>query len=156
MVPEIRSSRYTSLFSNAFPALRESSKGSIQEPALPTLRNLVVVNNSVDSTKFQDDLHGLKCAIDWRELMVWREDTNEKRLQQESTASLHKDDVISLQFTRLVCIPFIFLGLMHNTIGVVPLDRRKQYRCVIFCLRKAHINAISSSHIRTFLTMPCP
>jgi hypothetical protein len=104
MVPEIRTSRYTSLFADAFPALRESSQGNIQEPALPTLRSMVVVNNTPDSTKFQNDLHGLKCAIDWREIMVWREDTKEKNLLEEISTSLDKDDIISLQFTRLVYV----------------------------------------------------
>lgn len=104
MVPEIRTSRYTSLFADAFPALRESSQGNIQEPALPTLRSMVVVNNTPESTKFQNDLHGLKCAIDWREIMVWREDTKEKNLLEEISTSLDKDDIISLQFTRLVYV----------------------------------------------------
>jgi len=104
MVPEIRTSRYTSLFADAFPALRESPQGNIQEPALPALRSMVVVNNTPDSTKFQNDLHGLKSAIDWREIMVWREDGKERKLFNEISASLDKDDVISLQFTRLVCV----------------------------------------------------
>jgi acyl-CoA synthetase (AMP-forming)/AMP-acid ligase II len=99
MVPEIRASHYTSLFSDAFPALRDSAQGNIQEPALPALRSLVVVNNTADPAKFENDLHGLKSAIDWREIMVWREDSTEKRLHEEISASLDKDDVISLQFT---------------------------------------------------------
>jgi hypothetical protein len=101
MVPQLRTSHFTFLLSGAFPALRDSSPGNIQEPAIPKLRNLVVVNNTLDSNKFRNDLHGLKSAIDWRELMIWREDTKEKRLHQEISASLHKDDVINLQFTRL-------------------------------------------------------
>lgn len=67
---------------------------------MPKLRNLVVVNNPSDPHKFRHDLHGLKCAIDWREFMAWREDAKEKRLHEEISASLHKDDVINLQFTR--------------------------------------------------------
>jgi len=101
MVPQLRTSHFTFLLSGAFPALRDSSPGNIQEPAIPKLRNLVVVNNTLDSNKFRNDLHGLKSAIDWRELMIWREDSKEKRLHQEISASLHKDDVINLQFTRL-------------------------------------------------------
>jgi hypothetical protein len=102
MVPELRTSHYTSLFANAFPSLRESTQGNIQEPSLPALRNLVVVNNAIDPTKFQDSVHGLKSAIDWREIMVWREDGKEKKLQNEML--LDKDDIISLQFTRLVYV----------------------------------------------------
>lgn len=62
----------------------------------------MVVNNSADPNKFQDEVHGLKSAIDWREIMVWREDAKEKQLHKKISASLDKDDVISLQFTRLV------------------------------------------------------
>jgi hypothetical protein len=111
MVPEIRASNYTSLFSDAFPALRDSAQGNIQEPALPALRSLVVVNNTADPAKFENDLHGLKSAIDWREIMVWREDSTEKRLHEEISASLDKDDVISLQFTRLVCVQVVIFDI---------------------------------------------
>lgn len=102
IVPRIRTSHYTFLLSGALPALRDSSPGDIQEPALPELRNLVVVNNGADSAQFRKDLHGLKCAIDWRETLVWREDAREKRLYDNASRSLHKDDVINLQFTRSV------------------------------------------------------
>jgi len=99
MAPQIRTSHYTSMFADAFPALRESPQGNIQEPALPALRNLVVVNNTADPTKFQDDIHGLKSAIDWREIMVWREDVKEKQQLEQISASLNENDIISLQFT---------------------------------------------------------
>ena len=79
MVPQLRTSQYLFLLSGAFPALRDSSPGNIQEPAIPELRNLVVVNNTSNSTQFRKDLHGLKSVIDWRELMVWSEDAKEKR-----------------------------------------------------------------------------
>jgi hypothetical protein len=102
MVPQLRTSQYLFLLSGAFPALRDSSPGNIKEAALPDLRNLIVVNNTADSRKFRSDLHGIKSAIDWRELMVWREDARQRRSRQEISASLHKDDVINLQFTRLV------------------------------------------------------
>lgn len=102
MVPRFRASCYTKIFSEAFPLLRESSPGNILEPALPELRNLVVINNSTDPVQFVKDLHGLKSAIDWREMMIWRDDTREKRQHMAISKSLHKNDVISLQFTRFV------------------------------------------------------
>jgi|ERR1700734_3956048 hypothetical protein len=112
MVPQLRTSQYAFLLSGAFPALRDSSPGNIQEPAIPELRNLVVVNNTSDSHKFRKDLHGIKSAIDWREIMVWREDAKQKRLHQEITTSLHKDDVINLQFTRLA--PFLLSNSTYS------------------------------------------
>jgi len=116
MVPTLRTSHYTFLLSGAFPALRDSSPGNIQEPALPKLRNLVVVNNVSNSKKFQKDLHGLKSAIDWRELMIWREDAKETRCHQDISVSLHKDDIINLQFTRLASILIHFGIISYNDI----------------------------------------
>ncbi|KIM85713.1 hypothetical protein PILCRDRAFT_5365 [Piloderma croceum F 1598] len=128
MVPEIRTSCYTSLFADAFPALRESSQGNIQEPALPALRSMVVVNNTPDLTKFQNDLHGLKCAIDWREIMVWREDTKEKKLLEEISASLDKDDIISLQFTSGTtgspkAVSLTHSNLLNNALSIAQCMR---------------------------------
>ena len=100
LVPSIRTSCYTEMFSSNFPDLRNSTPGAIREPALPDLRNLVVVDNTGETGKWE-----LRCAIDWREIMVWREDTCEGRLQKEISRSLHKDDVINLQFTRFVLMP---------------------------------------------------
>lgn len=129
MVPQLRTSQYLFLLSGAFPALRDSSPGNIQEPAIPELRNLVVVNNTSNSTQFRKDLHGLKSVIDWRELMVWSEDAKEKRSHQELSASLHNDDVINLQFTRLVYL-LVHVGVSsrNSVITVVPQGLRRQYR----------------------------
>ena len=100
IVPRLRSSHYTFLLSGAFPALRDSSQGNIQEAALPHLRNLVVVNNVPDAAEFRKDLHGLKSAIDWRDIMVWQEDTKEQKLHQDIRNTLKNDDIVNLQFTR--------------------------------------------------------
>jgi acyl-CoA synthetase (AMP-forming)/AMP-acid ligase II len=101
IVPRIRTSHYTFLLSGAFPALRDSSPGNIQEAALPELRNLVVVNNAADPAEFRKDLHGLKSAIDWRETLVWREDAKEKKSYEETSKSLHKDDLALQRYNWL-------------------------------------------------------
>lgn len=102
-MPSIRTSHYTFLLSGAFPALRDSSPGAIDEPALPALRNIVIVNHTTDREKYRKDLHGLKGTIDWREVMMWREDGREANELKEISKSLNKDDVINLQFTRCAC-----------------------------------------------------
>jgi hypothetical protein len=147
MVPQLRTSHYTFLLSGAFPALRDSSPGNIQEPALPELRNVIVVNNTPDSTKFRHDLHGMKSAIDWRELMVWREDAKEKRSHQQISASLRKDDVINLQFTRLASL-FINSGVLscNYTNKVVPLGHRKQYLYDLSWLQEMQAFRLFSAH----------
>jgi len=95
----MRNSAYVSMLSEAFPSVRDSRPGEIQESELPELRNLVVLDDKGEFRAEQSKL-GVKSAIDWREIIVWREDTKEKVLQGEITKSLDKDEIINLQFTR--------------------------------------------------------
>ncbi|OCH93936.1 acyl-CoA synthetase [Obba rivulosa] len=99
LVPRLRSSAYISMLADALPALRHSAPGNIQEPELPTLRHLVVVDNTGDPELFQKEMSKTRCAIDFREVLVWREDGPEARRVQEIAGGLHCDDVINLQFT---------------------------------------------------------
>lgn len=94
LVPRIRSSAYLTMFSEAFPALCNSSPSSIQEPALPALKNLVIVDNEAEFDKTD-----IRCAVDWREIMIWQEGTREGNKVKKVMAELDKDDVINLQFT---------------------------------------------------------
>ncbi|KAJ7755376.1 hypothetical protein DFH07DRAFT_822092 [Mycena maculata] len=98
VVPRIRSSSYIEMLAEKFPELRNSPSGAIQEPSLPELKNLVVVDNTGQFEQDADTL-GPKSWIDWREIMVWDESSPESTLQREISKSLQKDDVINLQFT---------------------------------------------------------
>ncbi|PCH44870.1 acetyl-CoA synthetase-like protein [Wolfiporia cocos MD-104 SS10] len=99
VVPRIRSSAYIPMLSKAFPTLRYSAPGEIQEETLPTLRHLVVVDNTPDPKTYRESIEDTKCAVDFREVLLWREDSAEKRRVNEVGASLKCDDVINLQFT---------------------------------------------------------
>ncbi|KAI0315583.1 acyl-CoA synthetase [Amylostereum chailletii] len=99
IVPQIRSSSYLSLMGEALPSLRNSTPGSIQEEALPNLKHVFVIDNTGDFKKFENILDDTKWVADFREVMIWREDSAEKRQVQEILRSLNKDDVINLQFT---------------------------------------------------------
>lgn len=88
------------MLSEALPDLRNSPAGNIQEPALPELRHLVIVDNTGDLKQFQEEIGDVKCAVDFREILVWREDSAERRRVKDIAAGLNKDDVINLQFTR--------------------------------------------------------
>ncbi|KAF5383310.1 hypothetical protein D9615_005004 [Tricholomella constricta] len=98
VVPRIRSSAYVEMLAAVVPGLEGSQPGHIQAEELPELRNLVVVDNQ---GKYQGELDklGVKGIIDWREIIMWREDTPERDMQRDMSASLEKDDVINLQFT---------------------------------------------------------
>ena len=103
VVPRIRSSAYVSMFAEAFPALRSSAPGSIEEPALPFLKHLVVVDDTPSVKDFELQLEGVRPAVDFREILVWREHSSEQLTVDHIQDSLLPQDVINLQFTR--CVP---------------------------------------------------
>lgn len=81
------------------PDIKGSRPGAIHVEGLPELRNLVVVDN-LGVYKGEMEKLGVRSAIDWRDIIVWREDVKERNMQRDISASLRKDDVINLQFTR--------------------------------------------------------
>ncbi|KAH7882410.1 hypothetical protein F5I97DRAFT_1939445 [Phlebopus sp. FC_14] len=98
-VPRVRTSQYVRMLSEAFPDLRHSNPGNIQVAALPSLQNLVVVDNIGDSAEYQKETMDTKSVIDWRETLIWREDGPEQRRLKELVNSHNSDEVINLQFT---------------------------------------------------------
>ena len=67
---------------------------------MPSLSSLVVLD---DKNNLQAELSALnmKCTIDWREIFVWGENSRLRTLLDDISSSLHHEDVINLQFTRL-------------------------------------------------------
>ena len=104
VVPHLRSSAYVRGLCGAFPALANSRPGEIQEEALPALRHLIAVDNTGDASGrgLERELDGVRCAVDFRELLVWREDGAERRKVEAVEEGLAPDEVINLQFTRCV------------------------------------------------------
>ncbi|THH19623.1 hypothetical protein EW146_g1581 [Bondarzewia mesenterica] len=99
IVPQIRSSHYLSLLIEEFPSLRSSTPGDIQEENLPELKHIVVIDNVGDLKKSQELQQEVKCIIDFREIVVWRGDGKEQRAIDDIASTLHKDDVVNMQFT---------------------------------------------------------
>ncbi|TDL24641.1 acetyl-CoA synthetase-like protein [Rickenella mellea] len=99
LVPRIRTSSYLESLSVEAPSLKSSHPGNISAEELPHLRHLVIVDNTSDHNEFLKTTQEVKCAVDFREILVWREDGREKRTRSEILQSLDKDDVINLQFT---------------------------------------------------------
>lgn len=129
VVPHIRSSAYVRMLCDAFPALANSRPGDIQEATLPALRHLVVVDNTGEFKQFERELEGVRPAVDFREVMVWREDTAERRRVEDITAGLEVDDVINLQFTR--CVEYaafeVTACLLAGTYIVARLEHQRLY-----------------------------
>ncbi|TFY79539.1 hypothetical protein EWM64_g4473 [Hericium alpestre] len=100
VVPSIRTSRYLDLLSAALPSLRSATPGNVQEEQLPSLRSIFVVDHNLhDGRHFSEVLDDVRCAVDFRELLIWREDSSEARTVAEMSQTLHKDEVMNLQFT---------------------------------------------------------
>jgi hypothetical protein len=96
------------MLSDAFPELRDSSPGNIQVSALPSLKNLVVVDNIHDAAELQQEIRDVKSVINWKEILIWQEDALEQRRVEELTQSQRSDEVINLQFTRWVSCRWTF------------------------------------------------
>lgn len=65
------------------------------------MRNLIVVDNAEEERERLGRLK-IKSMVDWREILLWREDVPEERRETALKIDLKQDDVINLQFTRLV------------------------------------------------------
>lgn len=100
MVPQIRTSSYLTILAEALPSLRTFSPGEIQEEVLPGLKHVVVIDNTHEPKRFHEMLGDIRCAVDFREVLLWSDKGKEGRLVKETQGSLNKDDVINLQFTR--------------------------------------------------------
>lgn len=119
IVPRVRASQYLRGLSAAFPDLRHSAPGNIQVADLPSLRNLVVVDDVLDHREYLEEIGDTKCAIDFREMLVWREDGTEQRRVKELVDSHHPDEVINLQFTsgttgKPKAVSLTHLNLLNN------------------------------------------
>jgi hypothetical protein len=77
------------MLAEVLPELRGCSPGNIQSVALPKLRNLVVVDNSEEFRQESEKLN-VSSTIDWREIIMWRETTQEEKLRRE-TAPLFEE-----------------------------------------------------------------
>ncbi|KIY71138.1 acetyl-CoA synthetase-like protein [Cylindrobasidium torrendii FP15055 ss-10] len=99
VVPRIRTSAYVEELVKKYPSMRSSLPGEIQEEGLPSLRNLIVVDNE-EAHRTELERLEMKSLIDWREVFSWREDDAgaEERLRivEEGITS---DDVVNIQFT---------------------------------------------------------
>ncbi|TFK20517.1 acyl-CoA synthetase [Coprinopsis marcescibilis] len=97
-VPRIRSTEYVRMLYETFAEMRSMHPGEIQIEELPELRNIVVIDNVDEARTMLDTLH-IKSTVDWREVLMWREDTGKAKRQRELEKSLDRDEVINLQFT---------------------------------------------------------
>lgn len=102
--PRLRSSDYISLLQEHLPTF--SSSHETVDPSLPSLKSIVLVDNISHSplhsstSSFHPEKEKIRGAIDYRDLLVWREDGPLKGQVDGISASLDADEVVNLQFTR--------------------------------------------------------
>lgn len=100
VVPRIRSSAYLDLLASALPSLQSSTPGALRIDELPDLRNIIVVDDLGGGKEWEEVLSKAKCAVDFREILVWRADGREQNEVTSLEASSNEHEVINLQFTR--------------------------------------------------------
>ena len=104
--------------------------GEIAVEKLPSLKNIVVIDNVLDPTESKHTRTGedAPCAVDFRDVLIWREDTRERKMHKQIKETLHHDDVINMQFTsgttgapKAVCVRFkLFLYPYKRIVDRIP------------------------------------
>ena len=87
---------------------------------------MVVIDNTHQPKKFHAMLGEVPCAVDFREVLLWQDKGKEGRLVKETEESLHKDDVINLQFTR--SFSFSLNGQSQHTESASKVGRQENQR----------------------------
>ncbi|KAL1700997.1 hypothetical protein EV121DRAFT_282959 [Schizophyllum commune] len=96
-VPRIRSSAYLAMLASAAPGIRNSPPGEISDPRLPELRNMIVMDNGGE---YRNEVE------------------KEEKARRVLEGSMGKDDVINLQFTRLMTEQLTHHNLLNNGLSV--------------------------------------
>lgn len=99
VVPRIRTSDYLQLLSDNLTTLPGAEPGNIQDPRLPSLRHLIVVNNSSTIDYDRPRTLDLKAALDFGDLFIY-DDPSANAMLSRRTRELDQHDVMNLQFTR--------------------------------------------------------
>ncbi|KAF8899759.1 hypothetical protein CPB84DRAFT_1709384 [Gymnopilus junonius] len=161
IVPHLRSSNYIRTLAEAFVEIRDAHPGELQIQDLPELRNLVLVDNAEEGRDDIDKLH-MRSMVDWREVLIWRQDGHEAKLHRELYGSLDKDEVINLQFTSGTtglpkAVSLTHSNLLNNGISIGRCMRltEKDILCIFATFHHYSIALISlyisSFHIRLVL-----
>ncbi|KAG8723601.1 hypothetical protein FRC09_002623 [Ceratobasidium sp. 395] len=99
IAPSIRKSPFLDMIKEALPTLSSTRAGQdIDEPELPSLRGVFVVDNTGDRTLFKAQMDGIPCAVDLAEVANARygaEPEEEASILQR----MDRHDVLNLQFT---------------------------------------------------------
>ncbi|VDC03112.1 unnamed protein product [Peniophora sp. CBMAI 1063] len=99
VVPNLRRSSYLHMLHEALPGLRGAQPGSIAIEELPALRSITAVDNTRDPGLFASAMDKAPAVTDYRDISIWTAGSRESKVVEETRGTLHKDDVVNLQFT---------------------------------------------------------
>lgn len=96
----MRKSPFLKLVEEALPSLSSTGAGKeIDDPGLPSLRRLFVVDNTGDRSQFLNHMGRIPCAVDLAEVASARYGVEPAKAAGISE-SLDPHDIVNLQFTR--------------------------------------------------------
>ncbi|KAF8608096.1 acyl-CoA synthetase [Ceratobasidium sp. AG-I] len=99
LTPSMRKSPFLKLVEEALPTLSSTPAGKdINDPGLPSLRRLFVVDNTGDRSQFLAHMERIPCAVDLAEVANARYGVEPAKAAGVS-ASMDPHDIVNLQFT---------------------------------------------------------
>ncbi|QRV83968.1 AMP binding enzyme [Ceratobasidium sp. AG-Ba] len=87
------------MIKEALPTLSSTPAGrDINDPELPSLRRIFVVDNTGDKASFRTQMNGIPCAVDLAEVGSAQYATKTE-IEASISQHMNQDDVVNLQFT---------------------------------------------------------
>ncbi|KAG9120077.1 hypothetical protein FRC07_004586 [Ceratobasidium sp. 392] len=99
LAPSIRKAPFLDMIKQALPTLPSTPAGrDVNDPELPSLRRIFVVDNTGDKALFRAQMDGIPCAVDLANVASARYG---KELELEAILQrMDRHDIVNLQFTR--------------------------------------------------------
>ncbi|KAG8713907.1 hypothetical protein FRC08_012656 [Ceratobasidium sp. 394] len=99
LAPSIRKSPFLDMVKKALPTLSSTPAGrDINDPELPSLRRIFVVDNTSDKALFRAQMNKIPCAVDLAEVASARYGA-EPETEASILQRMDQHDVVNLQFT---------------------------------------------------------
>ncbi|KAG8709252.1 hypothetical protein FRC09_000780 [Ceratobasidium sp. 395] len=100
IAPSIRKSPFLGMIKEALSTLSSTRAGrDIDEPELPSLRRIFVVDNTGDRALFKSQMDSIPCAVDLAEVANARYGAEPEK-EASILQRMDRHDVVNLQFTR--------------------------------------------------------
>ena len=102
VVPRIRTTNYLDSLLGAIPSLASCKANEISVETLPDLKRIILVDDTNNAEEVRRMKDRMSCVVDFREAFLWEESVREREAVDKIQSKANCDDIINLQFTRLV------------------------------------------------------